>query len=528
MDNMDNMGNKKKILIVDDENIYINILVDLLSDEYDIVVATNGAQALERALDTPDLILLDVLMPDIDGYEVCKQLKLDSRSCDAPVIFLTIKSESNDEVHGFEVGAVDYISKPMSPAIVKARVATHLKLSEVNKKLAQENVALTTEQRKNETELRCRKKMASLGTLASGIAHDFNNILGVISGYTELLKMHLKDEEKLSRFAEQIQKANERGINMTQKLLSYSRQESLHIEAVNINSLLEEEQSLLSSSLMANIKIELDLGENIWPIYLDKSDLQDAILNISINAMHAMPTGGVLILKTINECLTFEMASLLNIPQGDYVQLSIVDNGIGMDQYTREKIFDPFFTTKGDKGTGLGMSQVYQFVKKSAGAINIYSKPGQGTQITFYFPRHKNSSTNNKKTNDDKLIKDYSGNETILVVDDEKTIRDLFYEYLSDLGYVVLCAENSEKALEILQKHSVNLLISDVIMQGMDGYKLAGIVQVKYPSTKIQIISGYIGDQQLYSSDDELYQQRLQKPVQLTGVAKRIKKLLHH
>ncbi len=520
------MDNRKKILIVDDEPLYINILVDLLSDDYDTVVATNGKQALKRALDRPDLILLDILMPDMDGYEVCKRLKYDKRSCNAPVIFLTVQDELDDEVRGFEVGAVDYINKPMSPAIVKARIATHLKLSEVCRKLTEENLTLLTEQRKKEIEIRRKEKMAALGTLTSGIAHDFNNILGAILGYSELLQMHLKDNKKLARFSMQIQKAASRGSHITQKLLSYSRQESFQAESININTLLEEEKNILNSSLTSSIQLSLNLDKKIWPVYLDKSDLQDAILNISINAMHAMPTGGALTLRTHNLQLTLDHAHSLKIPAGDYVQLSLADTGTGMNQATKEKIFDPFFSTKGDKGTGLGMSQVYRFIEKSSGAIHIHSVLEQGTQITLYFPRHKNLTTTNKKHSGTKPADGYPGDETILIVDDEKALGDLFCEYLSGLGYRVLYAKDADTALGILQKNPINLLLSDVIMQGMDGYKLAEIVQQKYPAIKIQIISGFSGDQHLYSSNDDLFKKRLQKPVPLMSVAKRVRELL--
>ena len=520
------MDRRKKILIVDDEPLYIDILVDLLSDDYDTVVATSGEQALKRALDKPDLILLDVLMPEMDGYEVCQRLKREKRSCDAPVIFLTIKGELDDEIRGFEVGAVDYISKPMSPSIVKARVATHLQLSEVRKQLSQENIALLTEQRKKEIELRRKEKMAAVGALTSGIAHDFNNVLGAIIGYAELLPLHLHDENKLVKYATQIQAASERGSHIIKKLLVYSQQESTHESSVDINGLLKEDQNMLGRSLTPSIKLVLKPGEELWPVYVDKSDLQDAILNISINAMHAMPEGGELTLKTHNEHLSLESARDLGIPAGAYVELSIVDTGIGMDKSTQEKIFDPFFTTKGDEGTGLGLSQVYRFVEKSGGAVDVSSKLKHGAQITLYFPRHIGGETEPKKHIDYKPVADYFGKETILLVDDEKALRDLFSEYLSGQGYEVLCAKNANVALQLLQTNSVHLMLCDVVMQGMNGYKLAEMVQQQYPATKIQMISGYTASKHEYLTDSDLHMQRLQKPVHLITVAKRIRELL--
>ena len=520
------MDKNKKILIVDDEPMYINILVDLLSNKYEAIVAINGKQAIERAQDKPDLILLDVIMPEMDGYEVCKELKNNPDTRDIPVIFLTIKNQLNDEIRGFELGAVDYISKPMSPAIVMARVATHLKLSEITKHLAEENSALISDQKRKDIELKRKAKMAALGNLTSGIAHDFNNILGIIQGYADLLTLEIKNDEKLKKYTLSIQNAGERGIHITKKLLTYSREKPVDVESTNINSVLAEGQPMLSSSLASNIKLNLKLDEKLWPVHLNKSDLEDVILNININAMHAMHDGGELTIQTSNKHLTEQNNKPLNIPVGDYVQLAFTDTGTGMDQHTVEKIFDPFFTTKGDKGTGLGMSQVYRFVQQSSGSIQVDSTPGKGTEIVIYLPRYNEAEHLQQQENGTEINSDLSGNETILIVDDETVLGELIYEYLNDLGYTTLQTQSAESALEMMRLTKVDLLLSDVIMPGMDGYTLANTVQQNYPDTKIQMMSGYDSTHENSIKESQLYKQLLQKPVKLNVIARRIRELL--
>ena len=378
---------KPKILIVDDERFYINVLVDLLSDSYHTIVTKDSDQVIERALDAPDLILLDIMMPKASGYDICRQLKSDERTKDIPVIFLTVKSEIDDEIKGFELGAVDYITKPISPAIVKARVATHIELNRVRKDLLNQNDSLLIEQNKKDEQLRRSQKLEALGKLTGGIAHDFNNILGIVLGYSELLMSHLKDNDQLIQYAKHIFDAGERGQKITQKLLSFKHNKTAQAEVININDVLKNQQSVLQKLLTTRIKLLLQMDEQLWTTSLDKSDLEDALLNMCINAMHAMPDGGELVLKTQNIKLDTSGAGAFNVPAGQYAGISVKDNGAGMSQQTQKRIFDPFFTTKGEKGTGLGMSQVYSFIERSEGDISVNSVLGEGTEILLYFPR---------------------------------------------------------------------------------------------------------------------------------------------
>ena len=242
--------------------------------------------------------------------------------------------------------------------------------------------------------------------------------------------------------------------------------------------------------------------------------------------MHAMHDGGELTIQTSNKHLTEQNNKPLNIPVGDYVQLAFTDTGTGMDQHTVEKMFDPFFTTKGDKGTGLGMSQVYRFVQQSSGSIQVDSTPGKGTEIVIYLPRYNEAEHLQQQENGTEINSDLSGNETILIVDDETVLGELIYEYLNDLGYTTLQTQSAESALEMMRLTKVDLLLSDVIMPGMDGYTLANTVQQNYPDTKIQMMSGYDSTHENSIKESQLYKQLLQKPVKLNVIARRIRELL--
>ena len=520
--------NRKTILIVDDERFYINLLVDLLADDYQTMVAKNSKEAFERALNRPDLVLLDVVMPEMDGYQVCEQLKNDPRTADIPIIFLTVKSDIDDEVRGFELGAVDYITKPISPPIVKARVATHLALSEANKILQQENTQLISEQRKKDEQLRCSQKLQALGRLTGGIAHDFNNILGIIIGYAELLQANLKDNEQLENYINQVLHAGDRGEKITHKLLSFSRQKTFEPSVFNVNEVLEQQLGMLQKTLTPGIQINLKLESDLGSIRVDRDDLENAILNISINAMHAMHNVGRFDIRTWNLQVPNGGPAGSDLEPGQYVCVSLTDNGCGMDEETLNHIFEPFFSTKGEAGTGLGMSQVFGFMQRSDGHINVESRPQQGSTITLYFPMQDAEPEQIEKPSSSSAFKDTEAlnNEAILVVDDEEPLRALMDEVLSEHGYRVFTAENADRALEILQQQHIDIMLTDVIMPGMNGYQLAMEVQRLYPQVKIQVISGYGENHFEGTVHQELHQNRLIKPVYASELLKRIRSLV--
>ena len=295
-----------------------------------------------------------------------------------------------------------------------------------------------------EEQLRRSHKMDALGKLTGGVAHDYNNMLGIVLGYTEILQLKLDDEECL-KYVDQIQKAGERGRKLTEKLMTFSRYQNAESTELNLNSELIEQKNLLEQTLTARIQLTLDLENELWLVKLDKGDFNDAIINMVINASHAIENNGELVIKTSNQHLNFKHANALELAEGDYVSLSIKDSGKGMDSDTINRIFDPFFSTKGAKGTGLGMSQVYGFVQRSKGNIVVKSEVGAGTEFILYFPRCNAEMASVKENSSKRLT--VNGNGTILVVDDEEPLCELACEILTAANYDVLSASSAEKKI---------------------------------------------------------------------------------
>ena len=241
--------------------------------------------------------------------------------------------------------------------------------------------------------------------------------------------------------------------------------------------------------------------------------------------MHAIEGSGKLTVQTRVQTLNTSEARILQLKQNNYVRLCITDTGCGMDKITQDKIFEPFYTTKGDKGTGLGLAQVYGFIKRSGGAIQVYSEPGHGTEFVLYFPCHQDT-VEKKNIIAEKQVKDTRGNETILVVDDEDALVNLTCEILQQQGYKTLPANSAKQALEILETQTIDLLLSDIIMPEIDGYQLAAMVQEKYPAIKIQLASGFSDDRHLNMLNSNLHAELIHKPYRAQTLLKRIRSLL--
>lgn len=383
-----------------------------------------------------------------------------------------------------------------------------------------------TSRKLQDEQLRRSQKMDALGKLTGGISHDYNNMLGVILGYAEMLEVALEDQPRLAGYVGEIYRAGVRGSNLTKKLLTFSRMQSSESKALNLNDLLNRSRLMLEKTLTARISLEFDLEEDLWLVCLDEGDLEDAILNISINAMHAIEGNGSLDFQTRNEVISEVDAQQLQIDPGNYVLFSITDSGVGMDQEVKDKIFDPFYTTKGDFGTGLGLSQVYGFVHRSQGVIRVYSEVGHGTRFSIYFPRYSESGKEENGFSEEKLT-ELNGSETILIVDDEPALTDLTSQLLNKRGYRTLIANSGQAALDILESEKVDLLLSDVIMPDMDGYQLAEIVEEKYPHIKIQLASGFSDNRHVNAENQSLHENVLDKPYHSNALLLRVRELLN-
>lgn len=384
-----------------------------------------------------------------------------------------------------------------------------------------------SEEKKVEEQLRRSQKMDALGKLTGGIAHDYNNMLGIVLGYSELLQNALSDQPKLLGYSRQISQAGERGASLTKKLLAFSKQQMIEAVKLDVNALLRDQRSLLEKVVTARIAVNMDLPEKLWPIWVDKGDFEDVLMNLCINAMHAMDVGdGVLSIETSNQSLSTLDAESLGIIAGDYVRLCISDTGKGMNKATVEKIFDPFFSTKGEQGTGLGLSQVYGFIERSEGGVRVYSEPGVGTRFSLYFPRYSGESSFSEAFSpaDMALLR---GEESILVVDDEPSLLALAKAVLTQQGYKVLCGASGSEALSLLRNNTVDLVISDVIMPGMNGYELADKIQLEFPGMKILIVSGFDETSHVDEVNQVLRSQALAKPYSSRDLLERVRELFN-
>ena len=352
-----------------------------------------------------------------------------------------------------------------------------------------------TEEKAQQKRARRSHALDSMGQLTGGIAHDFNNMLGVILGYAELLgeqAQQLGDTAMASKI-ERIIHAGKRGSELTRRLLTFSRRSPGDPKTVNLNDLLISSKEMLSKTLTFRIALSLDCAGDLWTVSIDPGDFEDAILNLAVNTMHAIELQGSLVLKSRNCSLGVVRALALDLVPGDYVTVTVIDDGIGMDEATQSRVFDPFFTSRPETGSGLGMSQVYGMVKSAGGGIAIESSPGQGTSVELYFPRCKEQSLAPKQpqtSNGQQRAAEYPGGR-VLIVEDEAALRDLEQSVLTEVGYSVEVAENGEQALELLEEQDFDLVLSDVIMPGMDGYRLVEILAEQCPAQNIKLVSGY-------------------------------------
>ncbi len=349
-----------------------------------------------------------------------------------------------------------------------------------------------TVQRSLETQLLQAQKMEAVGTLAGGIAHDFNNILQAVLGYSELMLLGKDDQDRDYPNLKKIQQAGQRGADLVKSLLMFSRKIEATKVCVNLNLEVLQAQDILSHTIPKIIKIELRLSENLLSIQADPSQINQILMNLGINARDAMPNGGTLIFETANVGLDQEYcASHVEIVPGNYVQLTVSDTGQGMDNRTLEHIFEPFFTTKEiGKGTGLGLATVFGIVKRHGGHIICLSELGHGTTFKIYFPAAQFKERLEPSASMDEM---QEGKETILLVDDEESLRDFGAALLNNFGYEVITACNGKEALAIYRKHKnkISLILLDLIMPEMDGRQCLAEMLLIDPKAKILVASGY-------------------------------------
>ncbi len=514
-----------RILVVDDDEAtrYVKSRV-LRRQGYAVSEAGFGRDALAlAAVERPHLTLLDVKLPDVSGIEVCREIK----SRFPHMIVLQTSAAFTgvaDRTRALDGGADSYLVEPIEPDELVATVNALLRMrdaeqaarsinrnleelvAERTRELAEANRRLAAEiadRRQAEAALWHTQKLDLIGQLTGGIAHDFNNLLMIISGNLELVQKAFDDgaelfsarRTRLRQLLATAETATEHAAKITQQLLAFARRSTVFTaRTVGVTDLLAVSEGFLRRAAGEAIEVDFACASGLWHCHVDPVQLEAAILNLVVNARDAMPRGGKLRIESVNVSVgTTGSEAERGIPGGDYVKVVVFDTGEGMPPDVLDRVFEPFFTTKEvGKGSGLGLSQVYGFIKQSGGHILIDSAPGEGTAFSLYLPRSA-VSAEPFATADAGAHDAPGGSETVLIVDDNEDVREVAAVIIGSLGYEVLSAGDATEALALIRGHrGVDLMVSDIVMSGgIDGFELARRARVVRPCLPILLMSGY-------------------------------------
>jgi signal transduction histidine kinase len=495
------MSTDEKIIVLNVDDLEAQRYVktrDLHAGGFAVIEARTGAEALRLVEQhRPPVVLLDVQLPDISGFEVCAFIKKkwpEVMVLQTSATFVT----TEDRVIGLNAGADSYLVQPAEPLELAAAINALLRirrsedalrllnatldsqvqartseLAEVNRQLMIE----MAQRQKAEEVLLQAQKMEAVGQLTGGLAHDFNNLLTAVVGNLDLIRSRAT-EPRVLRLAENAFRAAERGSKLTAQLLAFSRTQKLETSSIDINRTIEGMYEFLNQSLGANLSIRLELDPSAPVVIADGNQLEVAILNLGINARDAMPDGGTLTITTAGDP-----------DDARRVLVSVIDTGTGMPPEVIARAFDPFFTTKPPgKGTGLGLSQVYGLVRQMGGDVDIASRPGEGTSVRLRLRRGYIASEADAEA---ASASEAGHSERILVVDDDHDVRAIMTSFLSEIGYVVHEAENGEAALAMQKTVDPHLMIIDFAMPGTNGAEVVTAARKAQPSLPILFVSGY-------------------------------------
>jgi PAS domain S-box-containing protein len=407
------------------------------------------------------------------------------------------------------------------------------RVHERTRELEAENEA----RRKAEEALRQAQKMDAVGQLTGGVAHDFNNLLTIIQGGLDMIGRQISTLDgspavsRILRGKDMAIEGVRRAAKLTSRLLAFARQQPLDPKTIDPNKLVSGVCELLRRTLGEAVLLETVLAGGLWRTHVDANQLENALVNLAVNARDAMPGGGKMTIETANCHLDEAYVSGLteSVSVGQYVMIAVADSGLGMDRTTLEKAFEPFFTTKGvGKGTGLGLSQVYGFVRQSAGHVRIYSELGEGTTVKIYLPRHVGAEEHATEISGPSDPIQAVGAESILLVEDDEALRAYGVELLNDLGYSVLAAANAAGALEIIERgHKIDLLFTDVVMPGgMNGRELANEAMRRRPGLKVLFTTGYTRNAIVHRGRLDPGLQMIGKPFTYQELGTRIRAIL--
>jgi CheY-like chemotaxis protein len=407
-------------------------------------------------------------------------------------------------------------------AKVEARTA---ELVAANDRLRREAI----ERQRVEEQLRQAQKMEAIGHLTGGVAHDFNNLLTIVIGNVESVQRGLEAQApaRMRRWLENAMHGARRAASLTQHLLAFSRRQPLEPRPLELNKLISNLSQILGRTLGEKIEVQTVFGAGLWRVEADPNQLETAILNLAVNARDAMPNGGKLTIETANAHLDEAyVATATEVAPGQYVVIAVSDTGSGMSRHVLEHAFEPVFTTKPTgHGTGLGLSQVYGFVKQSGGHVRLYSEPGEGTTAKIYLRRHVGEAIEEAST--EATVPDGQGKETVLVVEDDPNVREYTTELLRDLGYTVIEAEDGPSALRQVERHrSVDLLFTDVGLPGMNGRELADEARRRRPDLKVLYTTGYARNAVVHHGRVDPGVQLIAKPFTYADLASKIRSVL--
>jgi signal transduction histidine kinase len=512
-----NANEPVNILLVDDQPAkllsYEVILRDLGEN---LIKASSGREALEQILKNDiAVILVDVVMPDLNGFELASMIRDHPRFHTLSIIFVSAVSVTElDRLKGYQHGAVDYISVPVVPDLLRAKVKVFAELyrktrqlerlnaelerrvqertaalAEANLKLEQRVEERTREREAALAQVHEMQKMESLGQLTGGLAHDFNNLLMGIIGSLDYLAKQPFSEPKAKHFVTAARESAERGAALTKRLLAFARRQELKPEAVDVQRLSEGMAEMLQRSIGPTIQIEMDFDPDLSLIAVDPNQLELAILNLALNARDAMPDGGRLRISAQRET---GATSLPSLDAGDYVRMTVTDTGIGMDETTLKRCSEPFFTTKEvGRGTGLGLSTVHGLAVQSGGGMRISSKPGEGTSVDLWFPVAEGVARW-ERAQAAHVPNDATPRYRVLVVDDEPLVALLTASMLEDLGHHSQVVPSGSSALSVLRAdEDIDAVITDYAMPDMTGAELAAQIRRLRPDLPIILATGY-------------------------------------
>ena len=487
---------------------------------YDVATVATGHDAIRHCDSTlPDLVLLDMRLPDVHGVEVCRQIKASFPRVAVLQTSAAITSP-HDRARALEGGADGFLVEPIEPEELLATVKALLRMRSAEQALRGLNETLETvvaertrelteanrrleiesaERRKAEEVLWHTQKLEAVGQLTGGIAHDFNNLLAVIVGSMEIIRIAFESDRelpraKILRMLKASEAATDRATRLTQQLLAFARRSNFQLSIVTLDEVIVGCEPFLRRALGETIGLKLNFEPSLWPCRIDAAQFEAAILNLVVNARDAMPSGGELTIAIANVVVdAAEARRSAELTEGSYVLVRVTDTGGGMDPDVLEHAFEPFFTTKDvGKGTGLGLSQVYGFIKQSGGHVTIDTNPGHGTTFSLYVPRCDQAKPA-LDVREAAAQPAPTGNETVLVVEDSPEVLELALATISDLGYRVLSAADGPSALDIIRDgERIDLLFSDVVMPGgMSGFDLISKAREIRFGLKALVASGY-------------------------------------